>query len=384
MTARIITSVLTMAVIALVGGAAPWAVAGNTFSTSTPVADAYVSNESPQARRVNYGAALELKAASNPELRSYLRFNVSGLSGVVTSATLRVYSNAASSIGYDVRGVTQNGWGESTITWRNAPAAAATITASSGPLTAGAWSTTNVTPLVTGNGTFSFALTSTSTTALRLASRETGATAAQLEVVAVDNVPPNVVMTSPANGASTGDPTPLLAGTGGTAAGDSATVVVKVYSGPVVSGLPVQERTASVGAGGAFAVEAAPALAEGVYTVRAEQSDAGGNLGLSNPNTFTIVPPGASAVLLAAGDIADCSSNGDEATAALLDHDPTAVIASLGDNAYPTGTVNSSPTATTRAGGRRSRERDPRSAATTTATPTAAPRQATSDTSTTS
>src|SRR6186997_1973565 len=210
MTARITTSVLTLALLALVGGAAPWAVAGNTFSTSTPVADAYISNESPQARRVNYGAALELKAASSPELRSYLRFNVSGLSGVVTNATLRVYANAASSIGYDVRGVTQNGWAESTITWRNAPTVASTITASSGPLSAGAWSQTDVTPLVTGNGTFSFALTSTSSTALVLASRETGTTAARLEVTAEDNVSPNVVLTSPANGASTSDTTPQI------------------------------------------------------------------------------------------------------------------------------------------------------------------------------
>ncbi len=43
-------------------------------------------------------------------------------------------------------------------------------------------------------------------------------------------------------------------------------------------------------------------------------------------------------VLLAAGDIASCTSSGDEATASLLDAQ-TGDIAALGDNAYPNGTA---------------------------------------------
>jgi calcineurin-like phosphoesterase family protein len=42
-------------------------------------------------------------------------------------------------------------------------------------------------------------------------------------------------------------------------------------------------------------------------------------------------------VLLAAGDIAECPTQGDEATARLLDAYPQATIATLGDNAYPKG-----------------------------------------------
>jgi hypothetical protein len=49
------------------------------------------------------------------------------------------------------------------------------------------------------------------------------------------------------------------------------------------------------------------------------------------------------AILLAAGDIASCSSDGDEATAALLDglvaDHPDAVVAALGDNAYESGSA---------------------------------------------
>lgn len=43
-------------------------------------------------------------------------------------------------------------------------------------------------------------------------------------------------------------------------------------------------------------------------------------------------------VLLAAGDIADCTSVGDSQTSALLDAFPYARVATLGDNAYPSGT----------------------------------------------
>src|SRR5262245_31833813 len=276
-----------------VAGASPARVTGVTISDTRAVADSYVNNTSSQTRRQNYGSAIELKAQGAPEMRSYLRFNVSGLSGVVTNATLRLYARASSSTGYSVRGVAQNSWNESTITWRNAPAVSPTITASSGPLSAGVWSEVNVTPLVNGNGTFSFALTSTAATAVSLASRETGANAPELIVQAVDDVPPSVLLTSPANGANTSDTTPFLAGTGGTLPGDTPSVTVKVYAGSTPTGTPVQTRLATVGAGGSFAVEASPALAEGTYTARAEQTDVVGNVGLSNANTFTIVPPGA-------------------------------------------------------------------------------------------
>jgi hypothetical protein len=49
--------------------------------------------------------------------------------------------------------------------------------------------------------------------------------------------------------------------------------------------------------------------------------------------------PGGTAVLLAAGDIAECDAQGDEATAKILDAHPDAVVATLGDNAYQEGTI---------------------------------------------
>jgi hypothetical protein len=51
-----------------------------------------------------------------------------------------------------------------------------------GAIRSSAWITIDVTPLVTGNGTFSLAISGLNATAVSLASRETGANAPQLIV----------------------------------------------------------------------------------------------------------------------------------------------------------------------------------------------------------
>lgn len=139
----------------------------NSF-TFNPVADAYV-NESSSA--TNYGTATSLRADASPVVRSYLRFNVQGLSGTVTRATLRLFTNSSSSTGYEVRNVPDTSWGELTINYANAPSFDA-VTATSGPFATGVWTTVDITPLISSNGTYNFALTTTNITAFSLASRE--------------------------------------------------------------------------------------------------------------------------------------------------------------------------------------------------------------------
>lgn len=97
---------------------APPQQSGNTFTT---VADAYVAGD---ATTTNYGTATTLRADASPDLNSYLRFDVQGLTGSVTSATLRIYANSASSTGYTLYAVTDNTWTETGITYSNAPAMA--------------------------------------------------------------------------------------------------------------------------------------------------------------------------------------------------------------------------------------------------------------------
>jgi acid phosphatase type 7 len=76
------------------------------------------------------------------------------------------------------------------------------------------------------------------------------------------------------------------------------------------------------------------AMAPGSATITATSN------GRSGTSAVTVAPPPppGTAVLLAAGDIASCSSSGDEATAALLDGLP-GTVATLGDNVYPDGSA---------------------------------------------
>jgi hypothetical protein len=144
--------------------------------TLLPVADSYVNASTPLN---NYGLTTTLRTDASPDVRSYLRFNLQGLSGTLTNATLRIYTNSASSQGYQVRSVTDNGWGETTLNYNNAPAVGSVL-GSTGPVSAGTWTTIDVTSYITGSGVFNLALTTPSSTAISLASRESGANAPQL------------------------------------------------------------------------------------------------------------------------------------------------------------------------------------------------------------
>ena len=76
-------------------------------------------------------------------------------------------------------------------------------------------------------------------------------------------------------------------------------------------------------------------VAAGTATVRATAG------GVSGSSTITVVsspPPSGDPVIVGAGDIASCSSTGDEATANLLDNIAGTVF-TLGDNAYSNGTA---------------------------------------------
>jgi hypothetical protein len=147
-----------------------------TTSTFNPVADAYVNEGSAGS---NYGALTTLRADASPIVRSYLRFDVQGLSGTVTRATLRIFTNSASSTGYEVRSVADNSWAEGAINYSNAPAFDG-VTGTSGAFGTAAWTAVDITLLITGNGTYNIALTTTNNTAFSLASRESGANAPQL------------------------------------------------------------------------------------------------------------------------------------------------------------------------------------------------------------
>jgi hypothetical protein len=156
----------------------PTATPGPRTFTFTPVADSYVNASSPTA---NYGTQTQLRADGSPVVRGYLRFNVQNLTGRITRVTLRIYANSAQNLGIELRSVTDNSWTETGINFNNAPAVGGVL-GSSGSIGANTWKTIDVTSFITGNGVFNLAVTTNSSTALSLASRQSGANTPQLIV----------------------------------------------------------------------------------------------------------------------------------------------------------------------------------------------------------
>jgi hypothetical protein len=166
----------------------------STTTTATsvlaPVADAYVT---AAKKNHNYGRASELRADGSPVARSYLRFDVQGLSAPPSRAVLKLHAASRSDVGFDVRAVADASWSESSITYTNAPAAGA-VAASSAGFTSGDWVSIDVTSVVRANGALSLALTTPSSSEIKLSSREATTYAPQLSLetttTSTDPVPP--------------------------------------------------------------------------------------------------------------------------------------------------------------------------------------------------
>ena len=132
-------------------------------SFSVPAeADAYVDSETADTA---YGELGQLQVDGSPDVRSYLRFTVRGIEpeDEIKSAVLRLipYSDGE----FTAHDVEDDTWSETTINYNNAPPLGAELGTSSD-------AAVDVTSLVTGNGTFSFALTTTSPTLAKFFSRE--------------------------------------------------------------------------------------------------------------------------------------------------------------------------------------------------------------------
>ena len=73
--------------------------------------------------------------------------------------------------------------------------------------------------------------------------------AATFTVTSADITPPNVTLTTPADGSSGTDSTPQYTGTAGTQPGDLPTITLNVYAGLTPSGEPLQTFTTTRGRG---------------------------------------------------------------------------------------------------------------------------------------
>ena len=175
--------------------------APTSIVTVTAEADARTNSTSGG----NYGSETTIRLrGGTPEFRSYVRFQVSGITGGVSSARLRLFVTEASNDAGTVFSVS-NAWSESTINWNNAPPITGSALATGGAVSAGTWKEYDVTPAISGNGTCSFVLTSASTDSVVFSSRE-GANSPELVITAggtpADTTAPLVTSRTPAPGAT--------------------------------------------------------------------------------------------------------------------------------------------------------------------------------------
>jgi hypothetical protein len=141
-----------------------------TTLTFSPAADARVQEANSST---NYGTShLRTDGASNPDVESYLRFALTGISGQVTSARLRLYDPDNGTADGPAAYGTSSAWTETGLTWANRPARTSGPHDDKGAIATGSFVEWNVTPLVSGNGDASFVLATTSFDGANFASRE--------------------------------------------------------------------------------------------------------------------------------------------------------------------------------------------------------------------
>src|SRR5688500_9620118 len=99
-----------------------------TFNAS---ADAHVQSD---ATTTNYGTGTRMNVDGSPQAQVAMRFAVSGISGTVTSAKLRLYVNNPTSDGPAVFRSTNTTWSESSVNWNTRPALAGSALANLGAL----------------------------------------------------------------------------------------------------------------------------------------------------------------------------------------------------------------------------------------------------------
>lgn len=138
-------------------------------SSFAAVADTFVSATAPSRA---FGNAAKLDVDADPLKQSFIRFVVSGTNGApISTARLRLFQVDSSGVGGRVWGVRSNAWAES-MTWKRRPAIDGPRLGTFGAVTSGSWYEVDVTQFVTGDGSYSFAIDTTSSNGSDWASRE--------------------------------------------------------------------------------------------------------------------------------------------------------------------------------------------------------------------
>lgn len=300
------------------------------------VADARVHEDSPGS---NYGSSSSLRTEldAGADTESFLQFSVGGLSGSVQRALLRVYAFSGTANGPAVYGAVSS-WSESGITWGSRPALTSGVVADVGAVPSGSWAEFDVTTLVAGAGTFSFALRGTSGDGVDFYSRQSSNTSLrpQLVVETAADGPP--VATSPPTISGLAQAGQTLTASSGTWSGTQP--IAHAYQWERCSTTPGTACGPITGATTETYVLTGDDVGAAVRVVVTATNSAGSANAASSPTSpVAAAPPPGDPIVTAAGDIAGCDYSEDSQTAQLLDAlGPTRVL-TLGDNAYENGTA---------------------------------------------
>jgi hypothetical protein len=223
-------SLAALIAVAAIAASIPAASASTSLSL-LPSADTWVNY---QVATANYGAGTVLRIDGSPRRDAYVRFDLSGIYGTVTSAVLKLYPNSDNRAGLSVHSVVAAAWVDGAITAATAPAMG-TASISSGPLTAHSVVSIDITKLVGGLGSFTVGLTDKNTTAVSLASRESAHP--PVLTLTIANATPTPVATSVATlqPSATSSPAPTVIATPAATTRPSATPSATPAATPTVA-----------------------------------------------------------------------------------------------------------------------------------------------------
>jgi hypothetical protein len=135
----------------------------------TPVADTYVDASLPSS---SFGSSVSMYDDASPVKQSFVRFNVTGLSGrPVLDARLRLYNKDSSPQGGRVWSIASNSWSEG-MTWDSRPAIDGPLLGQYGAVQSGNWYEADLGQFPGGDGTVSLAIDSTNTDGAKWGTRE--------------------------------------------------------------------------------------------------------------------------------------------------------------------------------------------------------------------
>lgn len=185
-------------------------------ATFKPSDDSFTHEGNPGS---NFGNNAAIRADSSPAKIIWLKFSVGNLPAPVARARLQLYANNAGPKGGDLFLVSNNGWSERRITWNNQPPIDGPSLGTMDSVSAGSWYEWDVTSAVAGNGTYSFALTSSSADGVGYNSSEAGSKPPKLVIdyagsgstptpVRTSTAAPQPTATSPIATATSPAPTP--------------------------------------------------------------------------------------------------------------------------------------------------------------------------------